>query len=222
MLSSVCVCACACQPGTVLAPESLGRPCCSLFGCWCCWLVLFPALAVLSVCLVCVLVLLCSVLSVVVFAFLSVGFCCCCCSVVVVGRLGCTAGLQAIPMSRVILGCVRVCVLGAPKTLRVFRKALHTIVRSTSSRPRTNSINLECLTLEWQDRAINLDCMALNGQAGPCYTNFECLALEWQDRLSCLGPTVQLDRGVGQESGPAPASDRANWSIGVGASCCVL
>ena len=59
-------------------------------------------------------------------------------------------------MSRVILGCVRVCVLGAPKTLRVFRKALHTIVRSTSSRPRTNSINLECLTLEWQDRAISI------------------------------------------------------------------
>ena len=50
-------------------------------------------------------------LSVVVVVALSVGRCCCFCSVVVaVGRLGCTPGLQAIPMSMVIFGvcaCVR-------------------------------------------------------------------------------------------------------------------
>ena len=58
--------------------------------------------------LFCLVVLL---LSVVVVVALSVGRCCCFCSVVVaVGRLGCTPGLQAIPMSMVIFGvcaCVR-------------------------------------------------------------------------------------------------------------------
>ena len=112
-------CACVCQPGSALAPESLGRP-----GVVC-------SVGVVVVGCPCSCIVLLSVVFMFLFCFDVVVGCCCClvcwllllvCSVVVVvGRLGCRPGLQEIPMSMVILVCVCVCVCFGRLSLRILK-----------------------------------------------------------------------------------------------------
>jgi len=120
-------------------------------------LLLVPVSVVLSVLLCFFFGLVVLFLSVVVVVVaLSVGRCCFCCSVVVaVGRLGCTPGLQAIPMSMVILG-VRACV-------RLMRR------RQGSYSER---LGFPCPFLS-----------VLANKLLVHYCSFECLAMGRQDRV---------------------------------------